>query len=169
MRSTWGRRTCSIMSRMRFLRAFASRSVWARKTSSIWRPTGTTGLRAVIGSWKIIAICVARSCRSRRSVAVSNSSPTSLTLPAVGTSVPLGNRPIVVSDVTDLPEPLSPTRHSVSRSWTWIEMPSRMLAPFGFLPMETTRLLMSRIGLVIRSLRRHCEEPATKLQSNFAL
>ncbi|MGY3074321.1 hypothetical protein ACVWZZ_000692 [Bradyrhizobium sp. LM6.10] len=50
MRSTWGRRTCSIMSRMRFFRAFASRLVCARRTSSIWRPTGTTGLSAVIGS-----------------------------------------------------------------------------------------------------------------------
>ena len=37
-------------------RARASRSVWARSTSSIWRPTGTTGLSAVIGSWKIIAM-----------------------------------------------------------------------------------------------------------------
>ena len=56
MRSTSGSRTCSIMSRMRLRRARASRSVWARSTSSIWRPTGTTGLSAVIGSWKIIAI-----------------------------------------------------------------------------------------------------------------
>ena len=31
-------------------RARASRSVWTRSTSSIWRPTGTTGLSAVIGS-----------------------------------------------------------------------------------------------------------------------
>ena len=77
------------------------------------------------------------------------SSPTSLTLPPVGTSVPFGSRPIVVSEVTDLPDPLSPTRHSVSPLCTWIEMPSMMLAPFGFLPMETTRLLMSRMGLVI--------------------
>ena len=51
-------------------RARASRSVWTRSTSSIWRPTGTTGLSAVIGSWKIIAIVVARNCRSRRSLAV---------------------------------------------------------------------------------------------------
>jgi len=115
MRSTWGRRTCSIMSRMRLRRARASRLVWARSTSSIWRPTGTTGLRAVIGSWKIIAILVARSCRSRLSVAVRSSSPTSLTLPAVGVSEPFCNRPITVSEVTDLPEPLSPTTHSVSR------------------------------------------------------
>ena len=62
-------------------RARASRSVWTRSTSSIWRPTGTTGLSAVIGSWKIIAMVVARNCRSRRSLAPSSSSPTSLMLP----------------------------------------------------------------------------------------
>src|ERR1700736_3527889 len=60
MRSTSGSRTCSIISRMRFFLARASNSVWAHSTSSIWRPTGTTGLSAVIGSWKIIAMVVAR-------------------------------------------------------------------------------------------------------------
>jgi hypothetical protein len=75
-------------------------------------------LSAVIGSWKIIAICVARNCRRRRSVAVRISSPTSLMLPPVALSEPFCNRPITVSEVTDLPEPLSPTRHSVSRSRT---------------------------------------------------
>ena len=116
MRSTSGSRTCSIMSRMRFFRARASSEVCARNTSSIWRPTGTTGLSAVIGSWKIIAMRVARNCRKRRSLAVSNSSPTSLTLPPVGGSAFFCNSPITVSEVTDLPEPLSPTRQSVSRS-----------------------------------------------------
>ena len=33
----------------------------------------------------------------------------------MGTSAPFCNSPITVSDVTDLPDPLSPTRHSVSR------------------------------------------------------
>ena len=50
MRSTSGSRTCSIIARIRLRRARASRSVWTRSTSSIWRPTGTTGLSAVIGS-----------------------------------------------------------------------------------------------------------------------
>ena len=131
MRSTCGSRTCSIMSRMRLRRARASRSVWAHSTSSIWRPTGTTGLSAVIGSWKIIAIRVARNCRKRRSLAVNSSSPTSFMLPPVGISAFFCNRPITVSAVTDLPEPLSPTRHSVSRSWTSREIPSMMRRPLG--------------------------------------
>jgi len=39
MRSTSGSRTCSIMPRIRLRRARASRPVWTRSTSSIWRPT----------------------------------------------------------------------------------------------------------------------------------
>jgi len=86
-------------------------------------------MSAVIGSWKIIAIVVARNCRRRRSLAVKSSSPTSLMLPPVAASEPFGSRPIVVSDVTDLPEPLSPTRHSVSRSRTCSDTPSMMRGP----------------------------------------
>ncbi|MGY4177924.1 hypothetical protein ACVIHH_003215 [Bradyrhizobium sp. USDA 4518] len=149
MRSTSGSRTCSIIAKIFWRRARASRSVWARSTSSIWRPTGTTGLSAVIGSWKIIAIRVARSCRSRRSLAVSSSSPTSLTLPPDGTSVPFCCRPITVSDVTDLPEPLSPTRHSVSLSRTCSERSSMMRCASALRPRPTTRLLMSRTTLVM--------------------
>ena len=133
MRSTSGSRTCSIIARIFWRRARASRSVWTRSTSSIWRPTGTTGLSAVIGSWKIIAMVVARNCRRRRSLAVSSSSPTSLMLPPDGTSAPFCNSPITVSDVTDLPEPLSPTRHSVSPSRTCSETPSMMRWRAGIL------------------------------------
>ena len=149
MRSISGSRTCSIIARIFWRRARASRSVWTRNTSSIWRPTGTTGLSAVIGSWKIIAICVARSWRSRRSVAVRISSPTSLTLPPVGVSAPFCSRPITVSEVTDLPEPLSPTTHSVSPSRTCKETPSMMRWPPGFLPRLTTRSLMSRTMFLV--------------------
>ena len=39
---------------------------------------------------------------------------------------PSASRPITVSEVTDLPEPLSPTRHSVSLSRTCSETPSMM-------------------------------------------
>ena len=42
----------------------------------------------------------------------------------LGASAPFCNRPITVSEVTDLPDPLSPTRHSVSRSLTRSETPS---------------------------------------------
>ena len=54
-------------------------------------------------------------------------------LPPVGTSEPFCNSPITVSEVTDLPEPLSPTRHSVSPSRTCSETPSMTRGPCGVL------------------------------------
>ena len=149
MRSTSGSRTCCIMARIRERRARASRSVWARSTSSIWRPTGTTGLSAVIGSWKIIAMVVARNCLRRRSLALSSSSPTSLMLPPDGTSDPFCNSPISASEVTDLPDPLSPTTHSVSPSRTCNDTPSMIRVACGFLPRPTTSLSMSRTIVLV--------------------
>src|ERR1700686_1897737 len=94
---------------------------------------------------------VARNWRSRRSLAASSSSPTSLMLPPDGASAPFCKSPITVSAVTDLPDPLSPTRHIVSRSRTCSEMPSMIFSPRGFLPRLTTRSLMWRMTLVMRS------------------
>src|SRR3981189_3113243 len=108
---------------------------------------------------------VARSCRKRRSLAVSSCSPTSLTLPPEGTSVPFCNSPITVSEVTDLPEPLSPTRHSVSPSLTLSERPSMMRLPPGFLPRPTMRLSMSRTMLVISSFSAVIARSAATKQS----
>jgi hypothetical protein len=48
-------------------------------------------------------------CRRRRSLAARSSSPTNLTLPPDGTSEPICNSPITGNDVTDFPDPLSPT------------------------------------------------------------
>src|SRR5882757_11420589 len=110
---------------------------------------------------------VARNCRSRRSLAVRSSSPTSLTLPPDGTSEPFCNSPMTVSEVTDLPDPLSPTRHNVSPSRTCSETPSMTRSLRGFLPRPTTRLSMSRTTFVIQRLRRHCEEHRDTWDSSF--
>src|SRR6202165_1493441 len=95
---------------------------------------------------------VARNCRRRRSLAVRSSSPPSLTLPPEGTSAPICNSPITVSAVTDFPDPLSPTRHSVSASRTCSETSSMIRSLRGFLPRPTARLSMSRTTAVIASL-----------------
>src|ERR1700682_5744406 len=101
---------------------------------------------------------VARNCRKRRSLAARISSPTSFTLPPEGTSEPFCSSPITVSDVTDLPEPLSPTRHRVSPSCTCSDTPSMTRSLRGFLPRPTTRLSISRMMLVMAPLsHRHCE------------
>ncbi len=49
--------------------------------SAIWSPTRITGLSAVIGSWKIIAIEPPRTCLSRPGDAVTRSSPSNSTWP----------------------------------------------------------------------------------------
>src|SRR5260370_6952769 len=101
---------------------------------------------------------VARNWRRGRSEAKRSSSTTSLMLPPVGTSEPFCNSPITVSDVTDFPDPLSPTTHSVSRSRNCSEMPSMIRGPCGLLPRPTTRLSMSRTMLVMPPLSpHHCE------------
>ena len=72
-----------------------------------------TGLSAVIGSWKIMAMRVPRRSRRRAGVASSTSSPSSSTSPAVAVSS-RGSRPMTAWAVTDLPEPDSPTTHTIS-------------------------------------------------------
>src|SRR5436190_642508 len=79
MRSTSGKRTCSIISRMRRRRARASRSVWARSTSSIWRsprgrlPRVTTRLSMSRTRFDMI-IVLRRLCEERSDEAIHPSS-----------------------------------------------------------------------------------------------
>ena len=85
---------------------------WARSTSAICSPTGNTGLRAVIGSWKIIEMRRPRTAsrsfsdRYRRLRRLRTISPPVIR-PGGGT------RPSSASAVIDLPQPLSPTRPRV--------------------------------------------------------
>ena len=66
MRSGSGSSTSRTM-RQHLLAALARQTSWvcSRSTSSIWSPQVITGFSAVIGSWKIIDMRVARSSRSR--------------------------------------------------------------------------------------------------------
>src|SRR5476649_2129740 len=129
------------------LRAVWSSLVWVLSTSSICSPQVMTGFRAVIGSWKIIDMRVQRSSRRRDSGAVRMFSPCSRISPEVGFSA-LASRPITVKAITDLPEPDSPTRQTISPGLTvkltfstaWTRS-----APEG---RETLRLRTSRTGLL---------------------
>ncbi|MNT79009.1 hypothetical protein D3C72_2183050 [compost metagenome] len=77
-----------------------------------------SGFSAVIGSWKIMAMRLPRSvCSSSRPACVM-SRPASRIWPLSRVSTPLGNKPMTALDVTDLPEPDSPTMHTISRAWT---------------------------------------------------
>ena len=88
-------------------------SVWVWIASTIWSPTRYTGLSEVMGSWKIMAIfwprtcCISFSGRAKRSV------PSKVMLP-LATWPGFCSRPMTESDVTDLPEPDSPTTARIS-------------------------------------------------------
>ncbi|MDT4824340.1 hypothetical protein FQZ97_575870 [compost metagenome] len=91
---------------------------------AICSPTGNTGLSEVIGSWKIIATSAPRTLRSVALSARARSitSPPrrrSCMLPLAILPPPCSTSRISASDVTDLPEPDSPTTASVSPRSTW--------------------------------------------------
>ena len=80
---------------------------WIRTTSEIWSPTRYTGVSAESGSWKTMEIVLPR----RRESCLSFSS--NILWPSISIS-PLmvavrGSRPITARELTDLPEPDSPT------------------------------------------------------------
>src|SRR6185312_921985 len=96
--------------------------------SIIWVSTRRTGLRVIIGSWKIMAISAPRIARSRSGVAAVSSSPLNrIELPS--TMRPGGSiRPRIEKPVTVLPEPDSPTRPRTSPGATSKSTPSTALA-----------------------------------------
>jgi hypothetical protein len=71
-----------------------------------------TGLKAVIGSWKIMAMSLPRISRRRVADIASRSSPRNSTLP--DTLAVRGSRPSSAMALTDLPDPDSPTMARVS-------------------------------------------------------
>ncbi len=108
---------------------------WMRIISVIWAPTVSTGFRAVIGSWKIIAMRLPRRRRSA-SGRPRYSSPSSFTEPVTVTPGPVS--PIAASIVTLLPEPDSPTTARTSPRSTERSTPlTASRPPAG--PGKTTR------------------------------
>ena len=117
-----------------------------------------TGFSAVIGSWKIIDMRVQRSSRSRSSLAARMFSPSSRISPELGFSA-LASRPMTVKAITDLPEPDSPTRQTISPGLTvklTLSTANSRSAPLGSV---TERLRTSRTGFFaspsIHQTRRH--------------
>ena len=82
----------------------------------IWRPTVNTGFRLVMGSWKIMEISSPRICRSRFSGSLQRSSPRYKISPSMIRPGGSLMRRRMEREVTDLPQPLSPTMASVSPS-----------------------------------------------------
>ena len=79
--------------------------------STSWSPTVKTGVSADSGSWKTIAISLPRIRGHLRVVDPSSSCAVQRIEPV--TVAFAGSRPITASEVTDLPDPDSPTMPSV--------------------------------------------------------
>ena len=95
------------------LRALAESAIsWVSTASAIWSPTLKTGLRAVIGSWKIIEMSFPRTCCICCSESLSRSLPRNLISPLATLAFCSSSR-MTVSALTLLPQPDSPTRPTV--------------------------------------------------------
>ncbi|CFE02017.1 Uncharacterised protein [Bordetella pertussis] len=114
-----GMRTCSSM-RSASARAAAASLPWcSRMVSAICSPAVNTGFSEVIGSWKIMAMSAPRTLRMARcdDAPRSTMSPLrrrSAMRPWAMRPPPCSTRRISASEVTDLPEPDSPTMARVS-------------------------------------------------------
>ena len=78
-----------------------------------WSPTVITGFSAVIGSWKIIPMSRPRRSRICGLLSSSRSRPSNIRPSAVTVALD-GSSPITASELTDLPEPDSPTIARIS-------------------------------------------------------
>ena len=81
-------------------------------TSVTWIPMGTTGFSEDSGSWKIIARSRPRRSRMSSSGSDSRSVPSNFTEPVM-VDPRLGSSRMIASEVTDLPQPDSPTSPTV--------------------------------------------------------
>src|SRR5262245_8717320 len=154
MRSGSGSFTRARMPRILARRSPASSLVWVFSTSSICSPQVMTGLSAVIGSWKIIDMRVQRSSRRRASSAARMFSPCSRISPELGFSA-LASRPMTVKAITDLPEPDSPTRQTISPGLTvkfTLSTANSRSAPLGSV---TERLRTSSTGFLASLIASH--------------
>ena len=113
-RSASGMRTASSASTARRRPSSRPTGSCARIASINCRPMVSTGLSEVIGSWKIIAIRLPRMRRMRPSPSAARSRSPSRTEPCEIFAAGFGRRPMIASDVIDLPEPDSPASASVS-------------------------------------------------------
>ncbi len=110
-------------SRQRSSASARGTSSWVRMASIICSPMRSTGLSVIRGSWKIMAMRLPRSWRICSSLSLRRSVPLNFTSPS--TTSPGGSiRPSSEKPVTDLPEPDSPTRPTISPRRTLRSTPS---------------------------------------------
>src|SRR4051794_10067397 len=94
---------------------------WTSYGAPMMLPTVWRGFSELYGSWKII-------CISRRSGTISLRDSPVMSRPWYSTRPPVGSSSFsMVRPAVDFPQPLSPTRPIVSRSWTARSTPSTAL------------------------------------------
>ena len=128
-------------------RRTSGRCSWT--ASTICSPTVCTGLRLVIGSWKIIAMSSPRTARISLSGRSRRLRPSSLISPAAILPGGLGTSRMIESDVTDLPQPDSPTIPSVSPGASEKLMPSTAANELPPVRNSVRRPFTSRSALVV--------------------
>ncbi len=142
-----GMRTESSTAMARFSASASPRPLCRRSPSTICVPMLSTGLRLVIGSWKIMAMSSPRMSCISGSDSLNRSRPWKIAVPAVMRPPGLGRRPINESAVTDLPDPDSPAMHKVSPALRVKLRPSTTVnAPLG-VANATRRLSRARRGV----------------------
>src|SRR6266498_605764 len=104
---------------------------WISTVSVSWRPTDSTGLSDVIGSWKIMPMSLPRIRRISSSERARRSRPLKTMRPPTIRPAGAATRRITESALTDLPQPDSPTSATVSPARTSQDTPStaRTTAP----------------------------------------
>ncbi len=117
--------------------------LWAEIVSVICSSTVSTGLRLVIGSWKIIAMSRPRISRTSASSIVTRSTPSKCTEPRSMRPAGFGSRRMIARLVTLLPQPDSPTRPRRSPRASWNEMPLTAWIVPSWVRNWTTRSLTS--------------------------
>src|SRR5436190_5168051 len=158
----------------------------SRSTSSSCQPTVNTGFKEVIGSWKIIEMSAPRSLRSSP---IGNPTrlrpPYSTSLDGSMIEFSGGSSPSIASDVTDLPEPDSPTSATVLSRGMSNEMPltasnvvcrsrrnemrrlrtltSGSPVDFGLLMRASIGCCVAR-GIASDARQRSCAEPSLELR-----
>ena len=85
---------------------------WVVMASAIWSPTVYTGVRADSGSWKTIEMPRPRTFVHCLSLLPSSSVPLNCTEPVMRAE--RGSSPMTAIELTDLPDPDSPTMPSAS-------------------------------------------------------
>ena len=156
-----GMPTRSSISTARANSALGGRRSCARIVSMSWSPMLNTGFRLVIGSWKTMAMPGPRMPCMRDCERVVSSVPSNRMEPPAMRAGGRGSRPMMVSAVTLLPEPDSPTMPRISPGSRLKEMSSTAVISPRWVWKAVVRFWTSSNGIRRRDLEAGCHGDRT--------